>query len=227
MHHDYTDELFETILKIAIYESSLEESADYPEKDIRKIQVSDTCDRRIKRIDRSLRYSGYFRNTARYIRRLAAIIGIALGISFTALLFNGEVRAACYNAIITFYEKYVDILIHPSSTDALPNLTVDYLPEGYALYQDDRNEYMISLIYKNKDSEQILIQYNQMQLNEQADTEHYAISDVSINSAKGNLFISLDKTFGNIIIWYTEKGTYTIIANLPEKELIKIAENIK
>lgn len=169
MYNNFTNELFESLLELAVYESSLSETADYSDSEIEKITLSDTCDIKIKKMGRRVKITLFLKTSFHSLGKAAAAICIVLGISFSALLLNSEVRAACYNAVITFYEKYVEILIHPSANNKDTNISAGFIPEGYELTDTDTNEYMSTLIFYNAEGKRLFIQYNQINANQQAD----------------------------------------------------------
>ena len=227
MYKKYKDDLFDSLLALALYETSLSESENYPEDEIEKITLSEECDTKIRKMGRRVKYTRFLKSSARSVSKVVAGIAVVMGISFCTLLLNSEVRAACYSAIVTFYEKYVEILIHPSAQDEKPEITVGYIPEGYKLTDSDNNEYMSTLIFYNDAGHRLFIQHSQISTNLQADMEHYQIRDIVIHTYPGKLFLTSDPDFTNMLVWYKDEDTYTIIADLPEDVLIKIAKNLK
>lgn len=227
MYKNITDDLFESLLGLAVYENSLSEAAVYPEAEIEQITISVNCDIKLKKINRKVKLTKSLKSAFHTLAKAAAFVGIGLGISFTALLFNSEVRATCYNVVVNFYEKYVEILIHPSTSDKEVYITAGYIPEGYTLTDNDTDKYMSTLVYHSMKGEQLFIQYSQFNVNQQIDVENYQIRTITIGSATAKLFSALEPDFSNMLILYSDNGSYTIIANLSEDELIKIAENIK
>lgn len=147
--------------------------------------------------------------------------------SFSFLLLDAQVRAACRNAAVTFYEKYVEILVHPRPSDLSLTVSVGYLPSGYHLADTISQDGLISLTYQDESGGRILIQYNRLYLVQQADAEHYTVEDIQVHSCDGKFFLSQDPGFSNMLLWYSENGTYTILADLEKAELLKIAENIQ
>lgn len=52
MYKKYKDDLFDSLLALALYESSLSESENYPEDEIEKITLSEECDTKIRKMGR-------------------------------------------------------------------------------------------------------------------------------------------------------------------------------
>lgn len=121
----------------------------------------------------------------------------------------------------------MEILVHPEIPTTYPDISVGYIPDGYTCKENSSHNNRVSLIFQNADGNSIRIQYNQLRITQQIDIEHYIVKDIRINSSEGKLLSALDAEFDNILFWYSENGTYTIITDLPERELIKIAESIK
>ena len=76
-----------------------------------------------------------------YGKKIASIILIIIGITFVSLLCFEDVRAACKNVIITFYEKYIQFDYTNDNDTRLENLSPKYIPEGFELIQSYSDEW--------------------------------------------------------------------------------------
>ena len=227
MYNEFEDEIWESFLKAAVIENSLNETKDYPsEKEINSIILPEHYDWRMRKIIKHYRYRKNVEVPLRYGKKIASIVLLIMGISFTALLSSEEVRAACQNVIIHIYEKYIQFDFASTDSDTIGNLECTYLPDGYYLLESTKNEYRFQVIYKN-DSEDIieLLVYFQNSTT-YIDNEHYIVSDIHINGIQGKFFESTDTNFKNRIAWHTEHGDFRLSASLEKGIMIKIAENI-
>ena len=113
MYNEFEDEIWESFLKAAVIENSLNETKDYPsEKEINSIILPEHYDWRMRKIIKHYRYRKNVEVPLRYGKKIASIVLLIMGISFTALLSSEEVRAACQNVIIHIYESiYSSILL--------------------------------------------------------------------------------------------------------------------
>lgn len=96
MYKDLENEIWESLLKAAVIENSLNEIKDYPsEQEINRIVLPEHYKLRMHRILRHYRYRKYAKLSLRYGKKIASVILLIIGFSFTLLLSFAEVRAAC------------------------------------------------------------------------------------------------------------------------------------
>lgn len=82
MYKKYKDDLFDSLLALALYESSLSESENYPEDEIEKITLSEECDTKIRKMGRRVKYTRFLKSSARSVSKVVAGIAVVMGISF-------------------------------------------------------------------------------------------------------------------------------------------------
>ena len=112
MYQDPEDEIWESLLKAAVIKNSESEIKDYAqEQEINRIVLPEHYERRMCRILKYYRYRNHIKLSLRYGKKIASVIFLIMGISFTLLLSFGEVRAACQKVIIEIIIDISAILI--------------------------------------------------------------------------------------------------------------------
>ncbi len=108
MYQDLDDEIWESLLKAAVIANSQNEIKDYPpEQEINRIVLPEHYELRMRRILKYCRYRKHIKLSLRYGKKIASVIFLIMGISFSLLLSFDEVRAACQKVIIEIYERYI------------------------------------------------------------------------------------------------------------------------
>lgn len=225
MNNRVDDEVFESLLKAAVIQNSLNEIDSYPpQQELEKITISTDCDRRIRRMIKSYWLKKRISKGLKVTQRIASVVAIIFGITFITLLQFKEVRAACYNIFIQITEKY--IRFEYTSTQEKKTIKVTYIPAGYSEVERVETETDCILIFQNNKDERLSIFYfTESDVN--LDNEHYSIAEVTVNGQEGKYFSSTDSRFANMLVWYTDEGYFLIEANFDKGELMKIANNIK
>lgn len=228
MYNEFEDEIWESFLKAAVIENSLNEIKDYPsEQEINRIALPVHYDLRMHKVIKRYRFRKNIEISLRYGRKIASIILLILGISFTAMLFSEDVRAACRNVIVNIYEKYIQFDYVSSNSETVEDLECTYLPDGYYLFESKKDEYGLQLKYKNGSEDTIELFFYFYNSTTHIDNEHYKVSDIQIKENPGKFFESTDAYFINQITWHTEQGAFLLSSSLEKDIMIKIVENIK
>lgn len=226
MPNNMKEEIFEALLKEAVIQNSLNELNSYPsEEELVHISISEECDKKVRKTIRKFRYTHRTSNILKHMQRVASFLLLILGISSMVLLSFKEVRAACYDVIIRIYDKYIQYEFH-SQAD-ITNKELSYIPDGYHLVGNTITASGLFIECENSEGEYIHFSYSTGGV-VHVDNEHYLISDIVINGAKGQFFAAEDELFPNFAIWYDDAGSYRLTATaLNKNEMIKIAENIQ
>lgn len=228
MYNEFEAEIWESFLKAAVIENSLNEIKGYPSKqEINGISLPMHYDLRMRKVLKRYRYRKNIELFLRYGRKIASIFLLILGISFTGMLFSEDVRASCRNVIVNIYIKYIQFDYVPSNPEIVEDLECSYLPDGYDLFESKKDEYELQLKYKNGSEDMIELFVYFYNSTTHIDNEHYKISDIQIKQNPGKFFESTDAYFMNQIIWHTEQGTFRLSSSLEKDIMIKIAENVK
>lgn len=102
---------FEAMLKAAVIQYSLNELERYPpQKEMDQLQISNACDGKIRKMMR-FRHRQLFRKGWRILKRTAAVITVAAGISFIFLFQFKEVRAACYRIFLRLQVNITSMIL--------------------------------------------------------------------------------------------------------------------
>ena len=136
MYKDLENEIWESLLKAAVIENSLNEIKDYPlEQEINRIVLPEHYKLRMRRMLKHYRYRKYAKLSLRYGKKIASVILLIMGFSFTLLLSFAEVRAACESVIIEIYDRYIRYSY--TSDLSLENSPIHfgYVPEGYSMVE--------------------------------------------------------------------------------------------
>lgn len=219
------DDVFESLLKAAVIQNSLNELDAYPsEQELEKITISEACDRRIRHMIKRYWLKNRIVKGLKVTRRIASFVAIIFGLTFITLLQFKEVRAACYNIFVQVTEKY--IRFEYSSTQKKKTINPTYIPDGYSEVERAETDTDCMLIFQNSEDERLSIFYF-TESDVHLDNEHYSITEITVNGQKGSYFASTDSRYVNILIWYEDEGYFLIESSLEKDELIKIANNIK
>lgn len=227
MINDFENEIWESLLRAAVIKNSLDELEDYPSEEIEKTVLPDHYDQKIRRLIQRLYYKNAVRASFFYVRKIAALLFILMGISFVFLLHFDEVRATCHNVITYIFEKYI-LFQHETDLDDEPlPVKLEYIPEGFSLSEETLSHSGYDAVYFNSQGDMLFFESTPYKHTSQADNEHYNVYEVKIGHYIGQFFASTDNHFPNILYWQSEKEYYCLEAPLTEDEMIKIAENVK
>lgn len=224
MNDIFDEALWETLVKTAVIQSSYEENSSYPtEKQLENYPIPAQYDRKIQSFIQKL-YKKKRRNWG--IGRIASMILIILGISFSCLLQFTEVRAACYEVIVQIYEKYIQIDYPMNSSDDIGMIVPQYIPEGFHLSDSYSDQWEIFLEYENEQNEVFKIFHFNEQQSVQLDNEHYFSSQTIINDFSAVFYDAQDSLHHNYLIWHSADGYFHLSSTLEFDDMKKIAENV-
>ena len=228
MYKDLENEIWESLLKAAVIENSLNEIKDYPsEQEINRIVLPEHYKLRMRRMLKHYRYRKYAKLSLRYGKKIASVILLIMGFSFTLLLSFAEVRAACESVIIEIYDRYIRYSYTSDLSLENSPIRFGYVPEGYSMVEASFNGIDNYVIYQNAYGDSIKLNYDTEKFSAFIDNEHYVISEVFIDGYKGDFFESQDSYFRNSLIWSTENGYFHLKSTLGKEEMLKIAKNLK
>ena len=161
---------------------------------------------------------------SKYSKRIAVIFFVVVSIVFALLLQSDKVRAACYQVIIEFCDRYIGFDFNSFSKSS-KEIIVGYVPEGYVEIENVTDNFRTSIIYQDKQKNEIELKYFFHSPNVTIDNEHYVIT--SYDSDTKHFFLSQDENFPNILLWYDDTECYMLQVYLEKEELFKIEKNIK
>lgn len=221
------NELWEITLKNAVMEYTLKELEKYPLNEIQDIQLPQRYITVMRKFFYKYQLQKKSKIYTKTLRKIASWVLIVLGISFSILLFNEQVRAACKKVFIEVYNRYIEFIYN--SPDDSQNLTFvpEYIPDGFELIDSYSLEDIQFMIWENPEKEKITLSCFKNDHTLQIDNEHYIIENIQINNFDGKYFSSFEPEFENILVWNDDKMYYMLSSHLKREILINIAKNIK
>lgn len=219
------DELFESLLKAAVIENALEEMDEWIDDEtiVKEIEVPKSYDDRVMKTYHKMIKKQTVKKWNNYSKKVAIIFLVVVSGVFGLLLQSDKVRAACYQVIVEFCDKYVGFDFN-SFSESPKKITVGYIPEGYVEIENKTDEFKVFILYQNEMRKEIVLQYFFHSPNITIDNEHYIITTYDDDSKY--FFLSQDENFPNVLLWYNNTGCYMIEGDIPKEELFKIQKNI-
>ena len=229
MKNKYEDALQEAFLKSAFREAAEQDLAELEEKakqlDIR--YLSDKQLRALQRLERREERKASASGNGGW--RAVAMIAVVLSLTFGLLLTQPAVRASVLDTMVSFFEKYLSFGFgadQPAVEYALGEYTVTYLPEGYVLSGKQENPIKTELVFSNGETNLYIYLYAAAFSQVDGDKENATTKAVSIREKEGRLILPQDSVLIKLV-WGDESHSLSIKGTLPEKEILKIAENIR
>ncbi len=228
MNKRINDDLFETVLKHAIYEAEKKEFDEMPNDDYLNEQypISKKERKEFIRQQKAEKYGVSYQTMI--ARRIAIIVLTVIIISFSCLMLNSETRASISQIVVQQFQKFT-LFKHNSNkytTSFLDvnDVNVGYIPDNYMLEWKMEDESLRNYYYKNANNDLLLSIYTSDNTDTWIDNEHeYEI--LYINQRETHISYFEEEQKGTIVI-PGEKITVAITGNIEKKELIKVAENI-
>lgn len=201
-------------------------------EELSHIVIPDELDEKIQKlIAKERKFYYYWINTLG--KRVAAII-LAIILCLTTVTFSVRaLREPLVRFIVETFEKFSNVLFvnDKSNNDILldDDLVLNviepaYIPEGYVLDFNIKDETIYQSVYVNNQNNTIA--YTQHINNEsifQADTEGIVYEDILINNCKGITYFNKGN---NTIMFNNDEYIFIITSPIDLTELIKIAESI-
>lgn len=100
MENDYENDIWESFLRIAVIKNSIDEIDDYPFEEIKKIQLPQHYDTKMRRLAKRLHYQEMTKHALKYGKKIVAVailnsLVFALKSATTLLcVFSGTIRFA-------------------------------------------------------------------------------------------------------------------------------------
>ena len=226
MKNKYED-IKEAVLKSAFKEAAEQDLAELEAMDIEILYPTEKQRRDIERAAKKAERKA----SPRFGRvwRAVAMITIVCCLGCGLLMAQPSVRASVWDVVTSFFEKYFTFGYDNDAANKTYNIgeyTITYIPAGYEII--DRQEQPIKTILNFNNGHQDLLvflyttPFNQIS----GDNENTTVKGVMIGEQKG-CFVKESNTDVYKLIWGNDNHTFTIKAAMAEKEIIKIAENIK
>lgn len=159
-----------------------------------------------------------------------APIAVIFSILSGSLLVQPEVFASVQNvfrSVFDKYDKYEYVGDELTIDNFDNNIRLGYVPEGYDLSDGKYSPAYVMLTYTNQ-IEKIQFKYAIADgLVSYYDNEHNSYNTFKYNDIEYYYYKSNDKDFADILVWYENGYSFSILAHLPKEELVKIAENLE
>lgn len=231
MREPLSDELFEVVLKQAVYDADKADQEELP-SDEEMNQAYPLPEKAHKEFDRLQKaQTRGISVRAMLVRRVAIIAITALAVVFGGLMLHPDIRAGVSHIVVQQFEKF-NLFSHNENGKAQQFLTVDdvtigYIPEGFALKNKIEDVTKRYYMYLNVDDETRYLVISISLSNGTVidlDNEHtYEIQYINHRE----IHLSYDEEDGSGAIIIPGENIYINITGIIEKdELIKIAENI-
>lgn len=163
-----------------------------------------------------------------YASRAAVIFVAAVIVAGISIGSVEAWRVRVINFLQDRTEKYTEIKFteEPVSSYSVNGITLNYIPEGYRLVADYSKigEYTI-LEFQDDKGNVMTFKCKKIEANftKMFDTENAVVTEFEYRSHKAMKSIKDDI---QILTWYNSVNIYTLMCNLGEDELMKIADNI-
>ena len=199
------DELFESLLKAAVIENALEEMDEWIDDEtiVKEIEVPKSYDNAVMKTYHKMIKKQTMKKWSNRSKKVAVILLTVMSGTFGLLLQSDKVRAACYQVIVEFCDKYVGFDFN-SFSESPKKITVGYIPEGYVEIENKTDEFEVFILYQNEMRKEIVLQYFFHSPNITIDNEHYIITTYDDDSKY--FFLSQDENFPNVLLWYNNTG---------------------
>ena len=159
------------------------------------------------------------------VAALAVVIGLSAW-----LAVDTEARAAMVEWVRTVYEdSIVYEFFHPGAVEDDSSYRLGWVPDGYALLQEETGELMYIAVYQ-RESEVIYFtyglsdEYNQAEfIPGNSDTE-----PVSVYGNPGEFYEANDESETNELVWFdSEQGIlFALSSDLDQETMLKMAESV-
>lgn len=230
MREPLSNELFEVVLKQAVYDADKADLDELP-SDEKLNQAYPLPEQAKKEFDMLQKAQARGISVRTMIARRVAIIAItALAVVFGGLMLHPDIRAGVSHIVVQQFEKF-NLFRHDENGEAKHFLTVDdvtigYIPEGYALNKKIEDATKRYYMYLNVDDETRYLVISISLSNGTVidlDNEHtYEIRYINHRE----IHLSYDEEDGSGAIIIPGENVCINITGIIEKdELIKIAKN--
>ena len=231
MREPLSDELFEVVLKQAVYDADKADQEELP-SDEEMNQAYPLPEKAHKEFDRLQKaQTRGISVRAMLVRRVAIITITALAVVFGGLMLHPDIRAGVSHIVVQQFEKF-NLFSHNENGEARQFLSVDdvtigYIPEGFELEEKMELDSFRHYIYRKPENENIYVAIDislSVDTDSGLDNEH-SYEVLYYNYREIHLSYNEEDQSGAIII-PGETVTIGISGILEKNELLKMAQNI-
>lgn len=232
MREPLSDELFEVVLKQAVYDADKADLDELPsdEKLNQAYPLPEKAHKEFDRLQKAQTRGVSVR--AMLVRRVAIIAITALAVAFGGLMLHPDIRAGVSHIVVQQFERF-NLFHHDENGEATQFLTVDdvtigYLPDGFELAEKIEVDTMRHYIYRKPEAENIYIAIDislSAVTDSGLDNEH-SYEVLYFNHREAHISYNEEDQSGAVII-PGEKVSIGISGVIEKNELLKIAQNIR
>ena len=235
MNNETKEKIFDLVLADALMGSLDIELREIDEnKEYDDYKFPDTFDRKVRKIANSIGRNDIIKKCTQVCVKVVVTAAAIMGVIFGGLLTQPDVYAAVQNVIRTIFDKYDKYDYIGYIGDELTvenfnnNIRLGYVPDGYFLSSGEYFPAYVTLLYKDKNDNEIIFDYGIADgLSVIYDNEHNSFSSFTTNGMEYYYYESNDNDFFDVLIWFKDGYSFSILAHLSKEELVKIAENVK
>ena len=169
------------------------------------------------------------------VRRVAAaLLALLIGVS-AILALNPTTRAVITRWLRETFENQIVYRFAGEDVEMpLPEFEIGWIPEGYEQETTCRDSVLGNMVFYNAQHDLLTVTYTQMTDSVVHSVmfdhpERVVTKNVQIHRCPGDLYLVVDGSECNVLVWSDEGSNIqiTIYGFLSEKEMIKMAESIK
>lgn len=156
----------------------------------------------------------------------ACFVVLLIGTAITILSVEA-LRVKFLNFMLETFPTHTEIKFsevqEQSNKFETEEVALNYIPSEFKLEMSDLNDQDVTLYFVNENKE-FTFTMEKITAAIAIDTENSQVKKFKINDMEA--FYSKNSNV-NILVWHDAEFSYTITGNIDEKELVKIAENVK
>lgn len=224
------ERLWDAVIKEALIES-VNRELDEAEQAAEPHSFSPQFEHNMKKILKSIGRKEKVQNLGRAFCKFAVTAAAVMGIMFSGLLTQQEVSAAVSNVIKNVFPTH-DKYTYQGSFDSDDmdfdySIEPGYIPEGYELRTVNYLGNAKLMTYESEDEKTIDFDYGFADgTSITVDNETHSYKEITENDKTYYFYKSEEVDDFSMLIWFDEKFSYSITAQLFEDEFVKIAESI-
>ena len=215
------------------YTKQINEEADRLSEQYADIEVPESLDRWFKEFiaGKEHEYKAQQRRKTliRASKRLAAACLILAVFGLTLTMSVEAFRIRFFNMIVEVSESFTAVIYQKTENDIPEQLNPlgvyypEYLPPGYELVKVDDESIMITVLFENEASEQVILSQARLPVNTHIDTEDAHVWEIEIKGFPGILSVKPEKT---IILWRNDLWEFILSGPVDKSEILRMAESL-
>lgn len=220
--------VFDALFRQAVIDNFNEELESLPsdEELARQYTFSKAHETRMKKLFARQMRIERLRATAKWSRRLVAVITIAVTMLFGSLMLVPQVRATILGTIVEWYEEFIRISSDTSESDKT-GFEPSYIPKGFIEYARYDNEAITTILYMNEEGAEILFQSSLSSGSLSVDNEGHDYEVSLVDGVEYHKLTAISEGKDNSIIWDSFGQRYVVISRISMEEIQRIAISVE